>query len=168
MPNYRDLVSGLKAEDAELILAIEAGIPPKEDAELVLALEEFTPKLEGFVESVSEEVLQETEVVVEAAIAEAELEAVVTEAVVTEAEEDVEADEVPTPQAAEQPAPKKRGRHTMYDLTPLKVSERLEYHNSLASGRVLSSLRGTALGRKFQAKEVKEDGKLKVFITRLQ
>src|SRR5208283_354093 len=99
MPNYRDLVSGLKAEDAELILAIEAGIPPKEDAELVLALEEFTPKLEGFVESVSEEVLQETEVVVEAAIAEAELEAVVTEAVVTEAE-DVEADEVPTPQAA--------------------------------------------------------------------
>jgi len=162
MPNYRDLVSGLKAEDAELILAIEAGIPPKEDAELVLALEEFTPKLEGFVESVSEEVLQETEVVVEAAIAEAELEAVVTEA------EDVEADEVPTPQAAEQPAPKKRGRHTMYDLTPLKVSERLEYHNSLASGRVLASLRGTALGRKFQAKEVKEDGKLKVFITRLQ
>ena len=162
MPNYRDLVSGLKAEDAELILAIEAGIPPKEDAELVLALEEFTPKLEGFVESISEEVLQETEVVVEAAIAEAELEAVVTEA------EDVEADEVPTPQAAEQPAPKKRGRHTMYDLTPLKVSERLEYHNSLASGRVLASLRGTALGRKFQAKEVKEDGKLKVFITRLQ
>src|SRR5208337_685481 len=150
MPNYRDLVSGLKAEDAELILAIEAGIPPKEDAELVLALEEFTPKLEGFVESISEEVLQETEVVVEAAIAEAELEAVVTEA------EDVEADEVPTPQAAEQPAPKKRGRHTMYDLTPLKVSERLEYHNSLASGRVLASLRGTALGRKFQAKEVKE------------